>query len=49
LGVQREASTALANTVWSPISTNSLSSGSCYFSDPVWKKYPSRFYRIRWP
>jgi hypothetical protein len=44
-----EASTTLANPTWSPISTNTLSSGSSYFSDPQWKNYPGRFYRLRSP
>jgi hypothetical protein len=42
-----EASTDLVNPTWIPVSTNTLTSGSSYFSDPQWTKYPSRFYRIR--
>ena len=44
-----EASTNLANTTWSPISTNTLTGGSSYFSDPQWTNYPARFYRLRSP
>jgi hypothetical protein len=44
-----EASTNLANPSWSPLATNTLASGSSYFSDPQWSKYPTRFYRLRWP
>jgi hypothetical protein len=32
---------------WSPISTNTLFTGSTYFSDLQWTNYPGRFYRIR--
>ncbi len=49
LSVVVEACTDLANPTWSPTSTNALSDGSCYFSDPQWGNYPGRFYRIRWP
>jgi hypothetical protein len=44
-----DASTDLLNPTWTPVATNTLSSGSAYFSDPQWTKYPSRFYRLRWP
>jgi hypothetical protein len=44
-----QASTNLANPVWSPLATNTLTSGSFYFSDPRWTNYPARFYRLRWP
>jgi hypothetical protein len=44
-----EASMSLANPMWSPVSTNTLTSGSAYFSDPEWSKYPTRFYRLRSP
>jgi len=49
MSVVVEASTSLVNPAWSPISTNTLTSGSAYFSDPEWSKYPTRFYRLRWP
>ncbi len=44
-----EASTNLANPIWSPLGTNTLTGGSSYFDDPQWRNYPSRFYRLRWP
>lgn len=44
-----EACTNLANAVWSPILTSTLTSNSFYFSDPQWKNYPARFYRLRAP
>jgi hypothetical protein len=44
-----EASTNLANPTWSALATNTLTSGSSYFSDPQWTNYPGRFYRLRWP
>jgi PKD repeat protein len=44
-----EASTNLANPTWYPLATNTLTSGSFYFSDPQWTNYSSRFYRLRWP
>ena len=42
-----EACTNAANHTWSPVSTNSLTNGSSYFSDPQWTNYPARFYRLR--
>jgi hypothetical protein len=44
-----EASTDLANSAWIPLQTNTLTADSCYFSDPDWTNYPSRFYRLRSP
>ena len=44
-----EACTNLANPAWHPIGTNTLISGSAYFSDPQWTNYPARFYRLRSP
>jgi hypothetical protein len=44
-----EASTNLAAHNWYPLATNALSGGSSYFSDPQWKNYPVRFYRLRSP
>ncbi len=41
-----EAATNLANPVWIPVSTNTLTGGTNYFSDPQWTNYPARFYRI---
>jgi hypothetical protein len=40
-----EAATNLANPVWFPVSTNTLTGGTNYFSDPQWTNYPMRFYR----
>jgi hypothetical protein len=40
-----EAATNLANPVWIPVSTNTLTGGTNYFSDPQWTNYPMRFYR----
>jgi hypothetical protein len=42
-----EASTSLTNPNWLPVSTNTLLSGSAYFSDLQWTNYPARFYRVR--
>jgi len=44
-----EANTNLANPLWWPVGTNTLSGGSSYFSDPQSTKYPARFYRLRTP
>jgi hypothetical protein len=41
-----QACTNLSNPVWSPIATNTLASGSFYFTDPRWTNYPGRFYRV---
>jgi hypothetical protein len=44
-----ETCTNLANPVWNPVATNTLTGGSSYFSDPQWTNYPGRFYRLRSP
>jgi len=44
-----EACANLANPVWVPVATNTLTGGTNYFSDPQWKNYPRRFYRLRSP
>jgi hypothetical protein len=44
-----EAATNLANPVWNPVSTNTLTGGTNHFSDPQWMNYPGRFYRLRSP
>jgi len=44
-----EAATNLANPVWIPVSTNILTGGTNYFSDPQWTNYPGRFYRLESP
>jgi hypothetical protein len=42
-----EASSDLTRRVWTPISTNTPSSGSWDFSDSNLANYPLRFYRVR--
>lgn len=42
-----EASANLENPTWSPVSTNTISGGSTYFSDPSSPDLPERFYRIK--
>ena len=42
-----EACTNLFNPGWQPVQTNTLITGSAYFSDPQWTNYPGRFYRLR--
>ena len=49
ISVVVEAGTDLANPIWSPVETNTLTGGSSYFSDPQWTNYPGRFYRLRSP
>ena len=49
LPVVVEASTNLANPIWSALQTNALTNGSSYFSDPQWTNYLGRFYRLRSP
>ena len=44
-----EAATNLANPVWLPVSTNTLTGGTSYFSDPQPANLPGRFYRLRSP
>ncbi len=44
-----EACTDLAQPIWSPVGTNTLTDGSSYFSDPQWTNHPARFYRLRAP
>jgi hypothetical protein len=44
-----EVSPVLSNPIWSPVSTNILTNGSCYFSDSQWTNYPARFYRLNMP
>ena len=44
-----DACTDLANPIWSPLQTNTLSADTLYFSDPEWTNYPARFYRLRSP
>jgi hypothetical protein len=42
-----EATTNLAEPVWSSLVTNALAGGWFYFSDPEWTNYLSRIYRVR--
>jgi hypothetical protein len=42
-----EASTNLALPTWRPLATNTLIDGFAYYSDPGWRNYPGRFYRLR--
>jgi hypothetical protein len=44
-----EACTNLANPVWCPLQTNTLTGAPFYFIDPHWTNYPRRFYRLRSP
>jgi hypothetical protein len=44
-----EACADLANPVWLPIYTNTLTGSPIPFSDPNWTNYPGRFYRVRSP
>src|ERR1035437_10276249 len=44
-----EACTNLFNPDWQPVQTNTLTTGSAYFSDSQWTNYPGRFYRLRSP
>ena len=44
-----ETCTNLVNPVWSTMGTNTIISGTSYFSDPQWTNYPDRFYRVRSP
>jgi len=44
-----EASENLANPVWLPVRTNTLTGDSVYFSDLDWTNHSARFYRIRSP
>jgi hypothetical protein len=40
---------SLADPTWIPLQTNTLTGGSCYFSDCQWTNYPVRCYRLRSP
>jgi hypothetical protein len=42
-----EACANLVSPIWTPLQTNVLNGGPAYFSDPQWKNYPVRFYRLR--
>jgi hypothetical protein len=47
LGTVIEACSSLANPIWIPLRTNTLTGGSYIFTDPDTTNYPARFYRIR--
>jgi hypothetical protein len=44
-----EACTDLASASWTSLQSCTLTNGSVYFSDPEWRNYPARLYRIRSP
>ena len=44
-----QACTSFANVSWTALQSCTLTNGSIYFSDPAWRNYPGRFYRIRSP
>jgi hypothetical protein len=44
-----EACTNLANPVWSPLQTITLTGSPVYFSDPQWTNYKRRFYGLGVP
>jgi hypothetical protein len=44
-----EACTNLANSVWIPLQSLTLTNGLFYFSDLQWTNYPARYYRISSP
>jgi hypothetical protein len=44
-----EACTNLANPLWSPMETNTLTGSPVYFTDPTWTNYTRRFYGLGVP
>jgi hypothetical protein len=44
-----DACTNLANPIWSPLQTNTLTGDTLYFSDPQWTNHPARCYRVGVP
>jgi hypothetical protein len=44
-----QACANLANPVWTPLQTVSLTNGAFYFSDAQWTNYPGRYYSISPP
>jgi hypothetical protein len=44
-----QAATNLSNPIWIPVATNTLTSGTSYFSDPARTNFPQRFYRLAVP
>ena len=47
--VMVEASSDLARPTWSPLQTITLTNGTAHFSDPQWRNYPARIYRLNMP
>jgi hypothetical protein len=41
-----ESCTNLANPIWAPQATNTLSGESFYYTDPNWMNYPVHYYRV---
>ncbi len=44
-----EACTNLANPVWTPVQSMTVTNGLVYFTDPNWSNYPTRYYGIGFP
>jgi BspA type Leucine rich repeat region (6 copies) len=44
-----DATAHLASPVWTKLQAFTLTNGSCYFNDPQWTNFPSRYYRISLP
>ncbi len=44
-----EACTNLANPVWTPVQSMTVTNGLVYFIDPNWSNYPTRYYGIGFP
>jgi hypothetical protein len=42
-----QGNAGLASATWIPLSTNTLTNGTAYFSDPQWTNFPRRFYRLQ--
>ena len=49
LVIMVEACTNLANPIWTPLQTLTLTNGLFYFNDPQWTNYTTRYYRISSP
>ena len=44
-----EAAADLAHPVWKPLATNTWDDATAFFSDPQWRAFPTRVYRLRGP
>jgi hypothetical protein len=44
-----DACTNLADPVWFPVQSYTLTNGTIFFADPQWATRPGCFYRIRSP